>query len=149
MTDIEAVIQNNELNKYENRIKRVLFKLAIGHSVYEISEGYCIEDGELDYTFINRMSQKEVDEFLLPFNITEEPLPEMGSRAYDRIMILECNLQEIENPNNKLKAPIILLDWVDVQESKYYYTCYRFGDEIIIKMVLNDYLFAKVVFKTE
>lgn len=146
VSDIENILQNNDVSYFDDRIQRMLFKLAVGHSVFEISEGYCIEEGTINYSFASDMSFEEIEEFTLPFNISEEPLPEMGSRVYERILIVEYTLQSMENARDFLVAPLILLDWVDVQDCKYSYTCYRFGDEIIVKMVVNEFLYATVVF---
>lgn len=146
VNDIEKALQDNDFSNFDNTIQRVLFKLALGHSVFEISEGYCIAEGKINYSFAGNMSYEETEEFTLPFNVTDEPLPEMGSRVYERILFIECTLQDESNSRDRHIAPLILLDWVDVQEFKYSYTCYRFGDEIIIKMVINEFLYAMVVF---
>ncbi|GIO70386.1 hypothetical protein [Paenibacillus cookii] len=146
VSDIENVLQDNDASYFDDRIQRVLHKLALGHSVFEISEGYCIEKGTISYSFASKMSLEEIEEFTLPFNITGEPLPEIGSRVYERILIIEHRLQSVENSEMFLVAPLVLLDWVDVQDFRYSYTCYRFANEIIVKMVINEFLYATVAF---
>lgn len=143
--DIEKAIENKNLNEFDKKIKRILLKLAIGHSVYELSEGYCIKDGIVDYSFLDNMSVEEIEEFSLPFNIGGELLPEIGSRVYERMIVLELSLADVHDPGQRL----VLLDWVDVQESKYTYTSYRFGNDIVVKMIINDFMYAKVVINSE
>ncbi|UKS61506.1 HNH endonuclease [Bacillus toyonensis] len=143
VSKIKQVIEaDNVKGKFHDSILRVLIKLAIGHSVWDISEGYYIdEDGittdsaKVEYSFINDMTDEEINEFLSPFDITNEPLPELGSRVYEgRLLVLERDGEE----------PRLLLDWATVQPYEYNYTCYQFGDEIVVKMVINSFLFAEV-----
>ncbi|OUS77152.1 hypothetical protein B1748_08355 [Paenibacillus sp. MY03] len=58
---------------------------------------------------------------------------------YKRIIVLDLNLAAIHNTEQRLSTSLVLLDWVDVQDSKYSYTSYRFGEEIIVKMIINDF----------
>lgn len=145
ISDIKRLIENKELDQFNKKISNILFKLAVGHSVYELSEGYCIKNGQINYSFLNRMSTEEINEFILPFDIGGNPLPEVGSRVYERILIVELNLTSIHDSEQKLIAPLLLLDWVDVQDTKYTYTCYKFGNEIIVKIIINDFMYAKVI----
>lgn len=149
VNDIDEAIENGRLDELENKILRILHKLAIGHAVYELAEGYCIKDGKISYSFVDRMSLEEVDDFTLPYNITNEPLPEVGNRVFDRILILELQSEALVDSEERVLVPLILLDWVDVQDEKYTYTCYKFGDYIEVKMIINDYMYVKVVLQKE
>lgn len=91
------------------------------------------------------MSEEEVEEFSLPFIINRESLPEIGSRAYERIRVLEVIYAAANDPEQIIKVPIVLLEWVEVQESKYSYTSFRFENEIVVKMIVNDFLYAEVI----
>jgi hypothetical protein len=142
--EIEQAIENNSINKFEKKISRIIFKLALGHSVYELSEGFKIQDGTINYSFLDSMSTRETEEFSLPFNISKEPLPEIGSRVYQRIMVLTLDLVAVNDPEQKMDAPIIFLDWVDVQQSKYNYTSYIFGNKIITKIIINDFMYTEI-----
>lgn len=143
--DIERVIENNNLGEFDQRISKIIFKIALGHAVFELSEGYCIKNGSIRYTFFDRMSEEEVEEFSVPFIISDELLPEMGSRAYERIRVLEVTYAAVKDPEQIIKVPIVLLDWVEVQEAKYSYTSFRFEKEIVVKMIVNDFLYAEVI----
>lgn len=146
--DIEEALENKQLEKFDVKVSRIIFKLAIGHSVYELSEGYCIKEGAIDYSFGDSMSTEEIEEFSLPFDISGEPLLEIGSRVYERVVVLDLNLPAIHT-EQRLNTSLVLLDWVDVQDSKYSYTSYRFGEEIIVKMIINDFLYAMVTLTLE
>lgn len=144
---LNDIIDKNEFSTLDKEINRVLTKLAIGHSVWEISEGYFTGGGRetsesvhVEYRTIDNMSEDEINDFLQYFIITNELLPELGSRAYnERILVMEING----------KPSHIILDWVEVQDAEYMYTCYRFGNEILVKMLINNYLFAKVTINLE
>ncbi len=145
MSKIYDVLNKGNLNEFYPQIFRVLTKLAIGHSVWEISEGYYTDDegitsdsASVSFSFLSDISQEEVDKFLSYFIITHELLPEVGSRAYDeRILVLESDGKE----------PQLILNWVEVQPSEYIYTCYKFGNEIVVKIAINSFLFAEVILK--
>lgn len=40
-----------------------------------------------------------------------------------------------------------MLDWIDVQPSKYSYTTFIGYEEIIVKMIFSKFLYPTVVFK--
>ncbi|MDR7865773.1 MAG: hypothetical protein RIN56_03090 [Sporomusaceae bacterium] len=147
--EIDNAVEADRINQFEKRISRILFKLAIGHAVYEISEGYCIKDINVDYSFLPDMTNQELDEFCQPYILNGELYPEVGSRVYDRIMVLEFDLVSNNEAKEKYKAQVLILDWVDVQQSKYSYTGYRFGNEIEVKMIINDFLYSKVVINVD
>ncbi|MGO4498591.1 hypothetical protein AB4114_22175 [Paenibacillus sp. 2RAB27] len=144
--DIEEVIENGNLKKFDEKISAIVFKLAVGHSVYELSEGYCINKGSINYSFADSLSIEEIEEFSLPFDISGELFPEIGSRVYDRVIVLDLDLVAVNNEEQKLSTHLVLLDWVNVQDSMYSYTSYRFGDEIIIKMIISDFFYTMVTF---
>lgn len=146
---IDEAIEKSHLDMFNEKISRIIAKLAVGHSVYELSEGYCIVDKIIEFSFLNNMTNEEIEEFTLPFNLNDQLLPEVGSRAFERIQFLEINLTAKHNSEQQIIVPLILLDWVDVQDNKYLYTCYRFGDETLVKMIINDFLYSKAVLKVE
>ncbi|MFJ9501553.1 hypothetical protein [Brevibacillus centrosporus] len=145
LNEIDKAIENKNTNQFDKKISRILFKLAIGHAVFEVSEGYCIKDGTVNYAFRDSMSNEEIEDFSAPFILNEQLLPEVGSRAYERIVVVELVLASVDDPEQQVSTPIVMLDWVDVQDSKYAYTSYKFGDEIVVKMIINDFLYAQVI----
>lgn len=141
---IQSWLDNKNYYELGEVIHRILFKLAIGHSVFEVSEGYCVQEGTVKYSFIDSMSAEQIEEFSAPFNIAPELFPEMGSRIYDRMMVIQVLMSNDNNPDQKKKVRLFLLDWVVVQDSKYEYTCFSFPDKIVVKIIIHDFLFAEV-----
>ena len=129
------------------RIKRVLSKLAIGHAVYELSEGYYLSYEErkiesVNYTFRSIIGE---DSWLNLEHI--EPIenmlyPEVGARLWQNLLILE------ETSNNKsISAAMkkVFIDWSYIQDGNYRYITIPEGDAIRVKMILLDFLFGEVV----
>lgn len=72
-------------------------------------------------------------------------MPEIGSRVYERITIVDVVLSSANDKEQRIQTTLALLNWVEVQRSKYVYTCYKFADEIIVKMMINEFLLAEVI----
>ncbi len=148
-SEIDNAIVSNDLARFDDRIKNVVLKLAISHAVYELSEGYCVENVSINYSFINHMSIEDREEFENDIVFNDRLYPEIGSRAYERIVVTEVSLQNQEQPEQTLTVPFILLDWVDVQESRYMYTCYNLRGAIVVKMIISDFLYVSVILYIE
>ena len=146
---IDNAIVSNDLARFDDRIKNVALKLAISHAVYELSEGYCAKDANIDYSFSNNMSIENREDFESAIVLNDKLLPEIGSRAYERIMAMEVSAQSQEQPDQTVTVPLMLLDWVDVQESRYLYTCYNLSDAIVVKMIISDFLYVSVILYIE
>ena len=146
---IDNAIVSNDFAQFDHRIKNVALKLAISHAVYELSEGYCAKDANIDYSFSNNMSIENREDFESAIVLNDKLLPEIGSRAYERIMVMEVSAQSQEQPDQTVTVPLMLLDWVDVQESRYLYTCYNLSDAIVVKMIISDFLFVSVILYIE
>ncbi|MED1876959.1 hypothetical protein [Brevibacillus borstelensis] len=146
---IDMAIANKRINEFDKRISRVLFKLAIGHAVFEVSEGYCIKEGIVSYSFRDSMSNEEIEEFSAPFILNGQVFPEVGSRAFERIIVVEMDLASVHDPEQKINTRLALLEWVDVQATKYSYTSYLFGDEIVVKIIINEFLYAQVIIRLD
>lgn len=115
------------------RIERILEKLAIGHAVYELSEGYFSGDSDgwqasmIKYAFAPVLSQEIMDDFNA-INIANDLLwPEIGSRKYE--LLGGC-----------------FFDWVEIQNDVYRYFA---SGEIQVKIVIDEFLFAEVVFRRQ
>jgi len=61
-------------------------------------------------------------------------LPEVGSRVYDHIYVVETVLE-----SGGKKISVCLLDWIDIQDGSYRYTSYVFGQTIIVKLVISAF----------
>lgn len=128
------------------RIDNVLEKLALGHAVYELSIGYKSDSwsgkcSSLNYNFLPNLNKADLEEIDSCFILNNQPLPEVGSRAYDHIYVVEATLENGE------VISVCLLDWIDVQDGSYRYTSYSLGQIIIVKLVISDFLYAVITFE--
>jgi hypothetical protein len=150
--NIDTVLNDNKLEQLNERICNVLTKLAIGHAVYELSVGYPKDDDlivkyDVFYSFSYLMSSKEIEDFTTPYILNEALLPEVGSRGYEKILVLDLKYGGVEDTEKWFKSSLILLDWVNVQQDKYEYTCLLSENEVNVKIVIDNIMFAQVTFK--
>jgi hypothetical protein len=142
--------KGNDIYNYKSkRIERILEKLAVGHSVFELSEGYYIEDEEwsvsnIAYAFAPSLSQNEIDDFEQAIDISNQLLPEIGSRVYDHIYVVQAMTS-----NENIGFQFVMLDWVDIQEEKYRYICANSVNEIVVKIVIDEFLYTSITFSKE
>jgi len=153
--EVDSLIKNLEnqgllsINPYtltDARINNVFEKLALGHAVYELSVGYKSDSwsgkcNSIYYKFLPNLSADEIEEIDSCFILDNELLPEIGSRIYDKIYIIKATLEEGR------EFSLCLLDWVDIQDKAYRYTCYVFGSTIIVKIVISEFLYAVITFE--
>lgn len=138
---------------YDDRIGRILIKLSICHATYELTEGYYSQERSgipeyVSYKFRPYMTPEELDsaDGFVPLNNCV--LPIMGSRVYDKIYVFESVLSSPDNQNT-IVAPQAVMDWTDVQDEHYRYVCWIDGRHLNVKLVINEFLFATVVFNLE
>lgn len=107
----------NDLSKYYNgesistngKVVRILTKLAVCHMVYELSEGYCVDNAcieptSVSYSFAFDMSadeKKQYDNFIF---MNDKQVPEIGSRVFDKIFVLEPILSRVENCKSEIAS---------------------------------------------
>jgi hypothetical protein len=134
------------------RIERILEKLAIGHAVYELSEGYFSGGSEgwqalmIKYAFAPALSQEVMDDFNA-INIVNDLLwPEIGSRIYENFYAITFSLNEV-NGDNSTSLGGCFFDWVEIQSGVYRYITNFASDEIQVKIVIDEFLFAEVVYR--
>lgn len=149
----------NDLSKYysgesipvNEKVIKILTKLSVCHMVYELSEGYCVNDAcvqptSVAYSFafdITTEEKKKYDGFIF---MNDKQVPEMGSRVFDKIRVLEPVLQEI-NSKEQLKVPMVIMLWSDIQEHNYRYVAWLENDDTFhVKIVIHDFLYAEIIF---
>lgn len=149
----------NDLNRYYNdedfpvrdRVVRILTKLAVCHMVYELSEGYAVDDGcirptTVSYSFGFDMTKEQKDEFDGFILMNDKKVPEIGSRVFDKIFVLEPILQRVDN-GEQTGMPFLIMNWSDIQEHNYRYIAWLENDQTFhVKIVISDFLYAEVVF---
>ena len=136
---------------FDDRVGKVLRKLAIGHAVYELSEGYySLEwDGVPLYTkYIVRTATNEAEWRDLEYAevMNDKMLPEIGSRVYRKLLTFRLPLERFDGDGN-LNLDLLMMDWTDIQDGEYRYIAYIDGDRMIVKMIIMDCLFGEVAFQ--
>lgn len=130
------------------RVKRILIKLAIGHATYELSEDLSFGHGwkaSLVQYLVKSMVDKESWNLLQkPVEVRTEPLPEIGSRQYTDIMIIdECS------STSSFQNHAFLM-WQDIKEGIYSYIAYNTDYEgIVVKLIIGDIFFARISFEKD
>lgn len=125
----------------QDRFKNVIHKLAIGHAAYELSLVFREEPKWFDWKFISSMEEDK----RAAFNAHQfiDLLGEVGSRNTQRIMVVDVLLQS-PTTGELVRTPLILNDWVDVQEGIYRYHVVQNNDGVQVKIVLNEYIACEV-----
>lgn len=144
-------IINGKRRIKDSRIENIIEKLAIGHCIYELSEGFNIgnksfEATKIEFEMKDDLWPDKLKNFHGIYNITNTILPEIGSRIFDKIFVLEANIQAI-NSTDKLRPKGLFLDWTVVQEKNYRYICYRDGENIWVRIVMKETFFAYALFE--
>lgn len=150
-TSIIEALDRKEL-VYDSRVGRVLHKLAVGHAVYELSEGYpSFPDGWIPfctkYIIRKTVSEAEWDDLEYAEAMDDKMLPEMGSRVFRNLFVVQLPLQSREGDSVKF-FNLLLLDWTDIQNGVYRYVAYvDTSNRLIVKMIIMDSLYGEVVFQ--
>ncbi|MBR0542035.1 MAG: hypothetical protein IJK26_07510 [Clostridia bacterium] len=140
------------------QIERVILKLAIGHLVYELSEGYggvewAGNPESIEYNFAFALNDSIIENYNEFVSLNGKILPEVGTRTYNNILVFEAKLspcESIPNSNKQLIMPLAFMNWVDVQDGNYRYMAWmEDGKTFVIKIVLHEFCYAKIVFKNE
>lgn len=154
-SDLSAYYNMGNL-PYNKRISRILAKLAICHTVYELSEGYFSDDWNgkptlIDYQFAFEMTENQAKEYDSLIIMNDKILPEVGSRVFGKIYVLEPILKSVTD-DKTMKLQMMVMNWSDIQNYNYRYVAWFEKDSSFhVKMVIHDFLYAEVVFceKTE
>ena len=119
----------------EQRICRILLKLARGHAGFEL-DYVNFDDTEIDiwYGFAFNMSEDEIEEFNgIP---TYQLYPEVGSRGM--YLIQNLNTGDVQT----------FARWIEVQDGQYrYQVSYNDNDGIVVKIVIFEFLYCEVNFE--
>lgn len=148
---IKEVLDQKEL-VYDARVGRVLRKLAIGHAVYELSEGYpSLTWGwtpfYTKYIMRSTVSEAEWNDLEYAEAMNDKILPEMGSRVFRNLFAIQLPLESFEG-NSNLSFNLFLLDWTDIQDGEYRYVAYLDNtNQLVVKMIIMDFLYGEVVFR--
>jgi hypothetical protein len=115
----------------DDRIRAVVLKLARGHAAYELNEPRIDAPTHIDFRPFPTMSDSEREAFEdLATGAALAPWPEVGTRALQRLFIVESEIYE--------------QGWLDVQESNYRFQVSQ-QDGLTVRFVLREYLACRVV----
>ena len=123
------------------RVKNVLLKLARGHAAYELSAVRRENPTVLSWWPLHTMLEKDREEFDAPY--FPELWGEVGSRGFLRSGLITVDLVSAEG--NHIEVPIIMNDWLDVQDGRYRYLAYETANESVVKIVIGEYLACLIV----
>lgn len=127
----------------EERIRRVLRKLAIGHAGYELKQECSNKPSSIWWSPIELLSDQFLEEFN-SFHLTHT-IGEIGSRGMQRLRVTEIKLV---GPNGgKRDLNMFINDWVDVQDGLYRYQAIDEGNLLRIKIVIAEFLASEVVWE--
>lgn len=146
-TAVKATFDNGFFD-VDSRIERILYKLAIGHIVFELFDCYNIDyysvaDVIIKYVFKCSLSEREWRMLETIELLDKEVLPEIGSRSFRNLFVLDTKLQSIQDDNNTVLHHFFM-DWTDIQDGIYRYIAYYNNGEIIVKMIIRDYLYGEI-----
>ena len=138
---------------FDDRIARILIKLAICHMAYELTTGYYTDTWMgipeyVSYTFRPNMQTNEIDSWSRFIPMNDNIIPIVGSRAYNHIYVIEPVMIAVEN-GEKLKVPFAVMDWIDVQDNYYRYVCWLDQNHIHVKIVIDEFMFIDIAFIQE
>ena len=122
------------------RVYNVVVKLAQGHAAFELSTPLRRPPDRIGWWVLPGLSDEERREFDAAH--VHHLLGEIGSRATQRIMVVQATLRSASG--ELITAPLIMSDWVEVQEDRYRYLAVDDAGGSMIKIVLGEYLACEV-----
>ena len=133
---------------------RVLTKLAVCHMVYELSEGYCVDEAyiqptSISYSFAFDMKENEVNKYDGFIFMNDKQVPEVGSRVFDKIFVFEPVLQTVQTKEQS-KFPLLVMNWSNIQENNYRYIAWiENNGSFHVKIVIHNFLYSEIVFEQD
>jgi hypothetical protein len=111
-------------------VKKILRKYALGHISYIFDTYAYRNDYTVIFKFITELSEEQKREF----NTLEsmEVMPELGCRGCQELLV-------------SLDGQSAACLWNEVQENRYRYMVCAKADSILVKIIINEYLYAKII----
>jgi hypothetical protein len=122
----------------------VLIKLARGHACYELSVWNLGVPDSLWWAPISELGKPEREEFDEPFFV--KTLGEIGSRAVSRMIVIQPIISA-DGISQLVLEPMIISDWLDVQAKRYRFLATDDGGEIVVSILIAEYLAARIIWK--
>lgn len=151
--DYVKFLESNKL-PINDKLINILTKLSIGHLIYELSIGYSVSDKlikpiNLNYYTKFNIHKELLDDFESPINMSNKLLPELGSRAYGNIYVLEFDLHEyLGNNTQTIQLPI--MNWTISQPNEYQYISWIENRQYAhIRIIIHEFLYAEMIYALE
>ncbi|CAN8139508.1 HNH endonuclease 5 domain-containing protein [uncultured Thiomicrorhabdus sp.] len=125
----------------EKRLKKIIHKLALGHASFELSTVLREEPEHIDFWLLFSMRAADREDFN-SFEILDK-IGEVGSRKSQRPNVVEMTLIN-KSTGEPLIIPMLINDWIEVQEGKYRYHTIEDGSTVSIKIVFSEFLACQV-----
>ncbi len=110
----------------EKRLRKVIIKLVKGHAKFEYSQPQFEEPQHLWIATLESLNQESLNRFLSIENPNIDKIPEVGSRAFHRVLISD--------------EFIVQEKWIEVQEGNYRYMTEDFWNGKKVKLIISDIL---------
>lgn len=133
------------------RVNRIILKLAFGHAVLELNEGAAawknymtVIKHEINYRF--EMSNKDYTSFYYPIFMKGKIFPEIGSRAFQNLYVIEpLFVDSVDSSQSNISINQVVMDWMCIQEGNYEYLTWIESDGIHVKIAIHDFIFAHII----
>ena len=133
ITQARTVADDGEIvfKTEDDRVRRVVLKLARGHAVYELDEQRSEAPSHLMVVPLHTLAPHAREHFENP--PATAGWPEVGTRAMQRVA------------SSMVGPPAVLdSDWIDVQEGQYRYFAIAEG-AVMVRFVVGEYLACEVI----
>lgn len=125
----------------QDRIERVITKLARGHAAFELSQPCSGDPSSIWFVPLESMSEEQRDSY--EASQVLQTYGEIGSRGMQRLLLTQFTLQSSSGETSTHE--LLINDWVGVQDGGYRYHASDYGEEVVIKIVISEYLACEVV----
>ena len=122
------------------RIMNVMLKLARGHAAFELSQPCRSEPDHFCCGPLSALSNDQREAFHAAH--VQNLFGEVGSRGLQRMLVTQVTLRSASGEQSVL--PLLVNDWVDVQEDLYRYLAIDDVGGLVIRIVVAEYLGCEV-----
>ena len=127
------------------RIANVMMKLARGHAAFELGQPCRTEPDHFWCGPLSALSDDERDGFHSAH--VQQLFGEVGSRGLQRMLVTQITLRSASDEQSVL--PLLMNDWVDVQEDLYRYLAIEDVGGLVIRIVVAEYLGCEVAWRLD
>jgi hypothetical protein len=125
------------------RINNVMLKLARGHVAFELGQTWRKAPDHFWCGTLSSLSQENRESFdSVHF---QQVFGEVVSRNMQRLLVTQITRR---NENGETQNEVVIInDWIDVQNDRYRYIAIEDMDQIVIRVVVAEYLACEVAWR--